>query len=627
MRQHDSSEATSTIASSRKLHYSSSPTANSVPASSESISPGSNHDFDAIEDTCGKVATAASIATSHNFMDGPLHSVLELDGADPLRCLVEAACASKSRTPKRVSMSPNETKCHPPLPTEAVPRRVSTETLHNTADGENTVEQEQSQHYPSHNEGCNSNVPRKSFEERYSELVFFKKRFGHCNVLTTGDYKGLGEWLSNQRRRFLDGNVPEGEASLLRELECPGFGATPTNKENSLPNDTASYSNPYSSAHIGYHRHVQPPPPHYHQQLNPSLPPPSARSYHLNPPLTSQHEGRVPLSDLHGISQHPIRNLTDPPSTLRSFAPPRLPSSGHPYASSAAASRDTDHAKWVYRLHQLGSFRAQYGHSNVSTVSVQTNKREHQDLCLWLASLRNMHRKGQLHRDRAHILHTHFDCPGFEPIAPSKDFSLSEVSADNATSSYLHRQQHPTLHQHHKQQPTGNTPSSMHLCDVLHAQRVYRDQCKEQSDVEQARMTGSAPVPPTIKPARKRGQYIGWHERLEQLHLFKKLNGHTDCRIMMHDQHKDLGRWLASQRHQFRKGKLPQEKADILINMGVTLVIKKPQCYRTGLDRNQNIAGSNANAIANQQQACVSEASMKIDDLEGGALMSEPTAL
>ena len=50
----------------------------------------------------------------------------------------------------------------------------------------------------------------------------------------------------------------------------------------------------------------------------------------------------------------------------------------------------------------------------------------------------------------------------------------------------------------------------------------------------------------------------------------------------MHDAHKDLGRWLASQRHQFRKGKLPQDKAEILQNMGVSLTLKKPQCYRTG---------------------------------------------
>ena len=46
---------------------------------------------------------------------------------------------------------------------------------------------------------------------------------------------------------------------------------------------------------------------------------------------------------------------------------------------------------------------------------------------------------------------------------------------------------------------------------------------------------------------------------------------------MMHDDFelKDLGRWLASQRHQHRKGKLSEDKAQILRNMGVSLEEKK----------------------------------------------------
>jgi hypothetical protein len=79
------------------------------------------------------------------------------------------------------------------------------------------------------------------------------------------------------------------------------------------------------------------------------------------------------------------------------------------------------------------------------------------------------------------------------------------------------------------------------------------------------------------KPPRKRGQYIGWHERLEQLIQFRKKRGHCDARIVLHDDNdsKELGRWLASQRHQYRKGKLTQDKVEILQNLGVQLTFKK----------------------------------------------------
>ena len=550
-------------------------------------------------------------AVSHSFTTAP-PPVLVVDGATqpavpfqqttihsaapsahPLQCLVEAACASKSRTPKRVSLSPSESTRpqqlnQPPLAMPALTngaRRVS-DGGQDSHDDDNEGEHEGVQ--PSLSD---SKTPRKSFEERYSELVFFKKRFGHCDVLTTGDYKGLGRWVSTLRCRFRDGEVPAQQAVMLRELGCIGFGDEPNSdkgntisaideKENIHPKEMPSYATyggaPRPVAHGGFYHH-HPPPPHYHHQHN-HLPPTVA--FHPHHPRS-----RIPFADLGGVSNHPIRSLTGPPphSFQRMPAPPAVPS----HYAVAPPPHEADRASWAYRVNQLGSFRAQYGHTNVSTVSVQTNKRDHQDLALWLASQRNLHRKGQLPRERADVLHSHFDCPGFEPSVAPMDLtpvpSIESRLEETAESRYSNQQQqqafdasqHPSgPSYHHRVMPKK---TNMHLCDVLHAQRIYRDQCKEKSEVLAAEKATLA-----TKPGRKRGQYVGWHERLEQLNEFSKANGHVDCRIMMHDKHKDLGRWLASQRHQFRKGKLPEDKAEILQNMGVSLTLKKPQCYRTG---------------------------------------------
>jgi len=43
-----------------------------------------------------------------------------------------------------------------------------------------------------------------SFDERFTDLMGFKQKFGHCNVPRTksGEYKSLGEWCSNLRKAY-----------------------------------------------------------------------------------------------------------------------------------------------------------------------------------------------------------------------------------------------------------------------------------------------------------------------------------------------------------------------------------------------------------------------------------------
>ena len=507
-----------------------------------------------------------------------------------LQCLVEAACASKTRTPKRVSLSP--TNCAPnfsqEVPFATAPALATASGARIVSDSGHGSPDDSINDHPLQPSLSDSKTPRKSFEKRYSELQFFKKRFGHCDVLTTGDYRGLGRWVSSLRCRFRNGEVSEEQAALLRDLGCIGFGDAPrltnantaaaVSNENNYPRDAPSYASGYR----GYH-HYQPPmpPPHHFQH---SLPPPKA-SYHSRP--------RLPFSDLGGVSDHPIRKLTGPPANHSFPGIPAAPASSTvpKHYVVVQPPHEADHASWLYWLNQLGFFRDQHGHTNVSTVSEQTKKRDHQDLALWLASQRNLHRKGQLHPERADILHTRFDCPGFEPGAAPTD-TMPAVPMDTTIT-----EGHAGVPTYHQRGVTRKP--NMHLCDVLHAQKIYRDQCKEKSEIIAAKKASAA-----SKPGRKRGQYVGWHERLNQLHEFRKANGHVDCRIMMHDAHKDLGRWLASQRHQFRRGKLPQDKAEILQNMGVSLTLKKPQCYRTGPNAPQFYA-----ATQSEEASSVSEES------------------
>ena len=510
--------------------------------------------------------------------------------AHPLDYLVEAACASKTRTPKRVSLSPtNHGDLHrsQEMPRGSGPALAATARTVSDLGHESPDDAAHEQHVaqPSLTD---SKTPRKSFEERYSELQFFKKRFGHCDVLTNGDYKGLGRWLSTLRCRFRNGEVSHDQAAFLRDLGCIGFGDDEPKlnpdatvyKGNSYPMDAPPYGAAYGGSggptpHAGGYHHYQPPPPpppHYQHQHN--HPPPKA-SYH--------HQSRIPFADLGGVSNHPIRKLTGPPPPHSIHRMPAASSSFVPNHYTAAQSpREADHAAWSYWLDQLGAFRAKYHHTNVTTVNVRTN--QYQGLTLWLASQRNLHRKGQLIRERAIILHNQFDCPGFEPGAAPMD--LDFVPEDALAGGQQQHQPFEAIQQQrsgpqYQQRNVTSTPN-MHLCDVLHAQRIYRDQCKEKGETIAS------------KPGRKRGQYVGWHERLNQLNEFRKKYNHVDIRIMMHDENKDLGRWLASQRHQFRKGKLPQDKAEILQNLGVTLALKKPQCYRTGPNAPQFFAAAQA---------------------------------
>jgi len=46
--------------------------------------------------------------------------------------------------------------------------------------------------------------PRRTFDERFEELMKFKDEFGHCNVPQTKScvYYALGQWCSNLRKSY-----------------------------------------------------------------------------------------------------------------------------------------------------------------------------------------------------------------------------------------------------------------------------------------------------------------------------------------------------------------------------------------------------------------------------------------
>jgi len=70
----------------------------------------------------------------------------------------------------------------------------------------------------------------RTFDERYAELMKFKKKVGHCNApqKTTGEYKSLGNWCRDLRtayKKILMGKTPAIKLTRenMKQLENAGF--------------------------------------------------------------------------------------------------------------------------------------------------------------------------------------------------------------------------------------------------------------------------------------------------------------------------------------------------------------------------------------------------------------------
>ncbi|CAB9521498.1 helicase [Seminavis robusta] len=544
----------------------------------------------------------------------------------PLQWLAQAACeqteidkdaggtmeVTKSklpgcRTPKRVSLSPGHCReeinavnlQQPPfLPTFT--NEAPTQLPSSNSSTVVQVSRESSPNSCFSQEDNQSPTPCKSFEEHYQELTRFFQRYGHVRIQETsqeGAHRGLELWLSDLRGQFRQGQLPQAQAKRLRELDCMGFdetekpsqvisaqvpkhhksqqlgegdvkvGGSATNNDKSHPNVNKEGSDQKRKSRDITTTKVSASTKH----------PGRKSSTGETTPIIHLHHGHAPVP-YHpmGSSRSSFSSSLGPP-----FHPMAMPPMHRPFP---VVSRSTsDDSLWNYRLHQLGAFKSQFGHCNVSTTSVATNKKEHQELALWLATQRHNHKKGLLPSDRASVLHSYFGCPGFEPsaapvkTAPSTAPHSRQEEVRFADHFGGNPQQfrnpappvfaHPGPYHHRRMAPPPKK-KMMHSAEAIHSQ-VFQQQ---QGDTKMAEQDGNRPP----RASRKRGQYIGWHDRLEQLMEFKRKNGHCEVRIMMHDDCKELGRWLASQRHQFRKGKLPHDKIDILQRMGVNLSFKKP---------------------------------------------------
>lgn len=543
-----------------------------VPSAASGAAPGQ---FDDADDMDGdNLSPVLENQTQQSSEPRQIVSRNEVSPEHPLKWLVAAACDRTNEgqcrkgnkeptgpsTPRRVSLGGD----HPPVrlnssgfvATETPEENLSRE---DSSSSESALSRVSSSSFDSNCQSLETRLgiadkkQSKAFEEYYRELLDFRKLHGHADVLTRGEYTGLGRWLSDLRCKSRSGALPADQSKLLRDLGCIGFDdlkdedrpivpnsyATPVGTTKETPKDSQDTS---SDPKTGAWR-IR---PGYKHTL------PALGSYHHPAPrMVLVPHGPPPCHPVHFGSHHMPRPPMDP-------------------------SLQDDNDDWHYGMRQLEDFFQEYGHVNVSTTLVATNKKEHHMLSLWLASKRHMHRKGQLPRERAHVLHSYFGCPGFEPsAAPAAEsapvppesafvhhpYPAAAMPHPRPDAPGYHPIVRPVLHHHHNRPPARKT--------TLHSVEAIHNKVSSQNQVE-------AINPNTGKPVKKRGQYIGWHDRLEQLVAFRKKNGHADVRIMMHDDCKELGRWLASQRHQYRKGKLPKDKVKILQNLGVNLEYKKP---------------------------------------------------
>lgn len=63
---------------------------------------------------------------------------------------------------------------------------------------------------------------RRAWDQSFSDLIKFKKQYGHCNVQQKhSDYPNLGYWVHNQRNSYKNGKILPAHFKLLKKIGFP----------------------------------------------------------------------------------------------------------------------------------------------------------------------------------------------------------------------------------------------------------------------------------------------------------------------------------------------------------------------------------------------------------------------
>jgi len=493
--------------------------------------------------------------------------------------------ASNCQKPKRVSISPGHTgKLLVEEADDSIPPRLdsndfssTTKPPHNfTAFGNSNIPQDKptliersmpaddifpSSSYTDVMATSQANKQtRRCFEERYRELQVFHKRFGHCDVLTTGEYRGLGRWVSNLRCRHRTGLLPAYQAALLHELGS--FGFEPNATANDARNEEESGKATETSLLDDQRMHIQ--------KVSLSGGAPNSGNSSLSSTATA--DDSQAFTDSMSTKDVAMMPTTEPnPDDDKVENDPAKPVEGNTYASidKWSSGPPRSHPSMPYPHPSAARMPFSNGGVNhwssypprVTTIShppgraplppsVKGHHHNGHTVPRSTSTWTSSNGPAPIYDLNTRVLHTPHRHPHQHPGPPFHHRApLNRRPMHSTEAIRAHAYQNHHQPQYNRMPGGGSTiKSSKGKENAGH----HHPQVMTEATTKMVSIATKSEAPilaaDAAKAAKKRGQYVGWHERLKQLMEYRKKNGHCDCRIMMHDDFdlKDLGRWLVS---------------------------------------------------------------------------------
>jgi len=384
--------------------------------------------------------------------------------------------------------------------------------------------------------------PRKSWDERMREMRVFFLAHGHTQVLTRGENKELGRWLSSVRCKIRDGLLPARQVQEFRLME----NWKHEKDVAALKQERQALS---LATETGTSKPIPPPPPKV------AVPEPSPA-----PPAIDD--------DGH------ISDDSDSHSSMDAMGAPTGPGS----LSQRAFPKN-----WNQIFEDLVAFQKVFGHCDVKMVGNSS----YDALGKWLDSQRSRHKLSQLPESKVQQLRK-LGCTGFDspatPAYPASDRSdPEEAEFDSA----LRRLKESGNSCDEDESSDGSCESksvvsSQCLGGSVNSERAKvdaviqfakkRDAAAASIDSPVAAVTASATNESTPLCKKSKKEFCtkrqSFDVMLKQLEAYQYVYG-IGCSVPKPDGDEGkLGRWLAFQRRQFLAGKLGHNRIEKLRSIG-----------------------------------------------------------
>ena len=223
-----------------------------------------------------------------------------------------------------------------------------------------------------------------------------------------------------------------------------------------------------------------------------------------------------------------LSNTIDRPTSAQAFAPPRSPSSAINSHISQLEATTARREQWATRLVEIEQYKDEHGHCNVPVGQGQLRR--------WVSKQRYFYKRGELSQDRIERLESiGFTWNSFEEDWKSRFEDLIDYSNEHGNCNVPH--------------------SHGSLGSWVQTQRsIYKKGKLLQDRIDLLESIGFV-WNPTDE---------AWLHKFDELERYQQDNG--DCNVSQN--HDTLGKWVKEQRQRKKKGRLIQERVDLLESIG-----------------------------------------------------------